>query len=85
MQEPTDPTPARTRQQVTGVEVAQVRALVDALADVDADARIALTLADDGVLSVRIDPPDRDLAPKWLAVDTDARVMRSIGPTGGDR
>ena len=62
---------------ILGIEVAQLRALVVAVAGVDDQAVIGLMWTDTA-LSVRVDHPDERRT--WLAVTEDAGVLPAVGP-----
>lgn len=65
---------------IPGIENAQLLALVKLLGGVDGEARIDLSLTDDGVLHARIAVSDRDVPVRHVAVDTLARLLPGIGP-----
>jgi len=63
-------------QVVVGIEVMQLRALADALARVDQDARVDLTLTD-AILHAQVEDGDRRRS--WFTVDINGAVMHGIG------
>ncbi|HZG91688.1 MAG TPA: hypothetical protein VEZ42_15855 [Pseudonocardia sp.] len=69
---------------VRGVELAQLRALVVAVADLDDEASVNLALRGNSSVRARLDHPDL-ARPRWLTVTDDAVVLPGIGPAAAPR
>ena len=65
---------------MSGLEVAQLRALTVALGDTESDAVVTLYWTDTG-LHVRVEHPDTERI-TYLLVDDRASVTRAIGDAG---
>ena len=69
---------------VRGVELAQLRALVVAVADLDDEASVNLALHENSTVRARVDHPDL-AGPLWSTVTGDAAVLPGIGPPAAPR